>query len=390
KPLYATENRLRNEIKRVGVDPYAEYLINKGLSFNIRIKNLRPCQANIIKQEALAVGIDAAVARDVVSCSRDISDVCLFAHIHGLTKFVEKLKKQPFGLKDLALEIEDMLFANKIRELKLRDVIMPLNKPKLMGILNTTPDSFSDGGLYTNREAILGRLIEFKEKGVDIVDIGGESTRPYSKRVSAEKEWSRIAFAVEKALELGLVVSVDTYKSEVAAEALKLGVHMINDISGMGFDKKMAEVVARYNSAICLMHIKGVPETMQDNPSYEDVVEEIYFHLEDLINKAISAGISKESIIVDPGFGFGKKLEHNLNLLKYFWEFSGLKVPLLVGISRKGFVGKLLGNQDKYRVLGSKLLEMLTLLQGASIIRAHDIDESKALIELTNHLICDD
>ena len=386
KLITANEDRLCIKIKEIGVDPYAFYLINKGLVINLSVSGVTPCQANIIKQESLAVGVDAAVARGVVDCSKPNSDLCILAHRHGLKKLIEKLKRQPFGLKELAVEMEQLLEKYK-PSVFLGDEILFLDQPQFMAILNVTPDSFSDGGKYSNREDIVRRLNEIRSKGVCLIDIGGESTRPFSSRIDALEEWDRIKFAIEYALKIGLKVSVDTYKSEVAAKALDIGTHIINDVSGLSFDEKLPSVISKYDATLCIMHMKGTPENMQIKPTYKDVVDEVYSFLYKSIEKAIDNGINENRIIVDPGFGFGKTLEHNIHLLKYLSEFQSLRKPIMVGISKKSIVGELTGKPIENRTLGSKILETVALLNGANIIRSHDINESKELVAIMSKIL---
>ena len=386
KLISANERRLKVKINDIGVDPYAYYLINKGLTFNVNIKNVTPCQANIIKQESLAAGIDAAVARGVVDCSKNTSELCILAHKHGLIKVIEKLKLQPFGLKELAFEIENLLQMYK-PSIFLRDELISLETPLFMAIVNITPDSFSDGGKYLNSDKVTTRLNEIKNKGVLLVDIGGESTKPFSERISASDEWSRIEFAIKYALKIGLKVSVDTYKSDVAAKALDLGAHMINDISGLTYDERLPEIVNKYNAALCIMHMKGIPENMQINPFYTDVVDEVYDFLYKAVEKAKHYGFDEKRIIIDPGFGFGKSLEHNIQLLKFLSEFQSLKKPIMVGISKKSMVGKLTGKPVEDRTSGSKILETVALLNGANIVRSHDIDETNELVNIMSKIL---
>lgn len=386
KLVSPNNNRLTVKIKDIGVDPYAYYLVNKGIPVNLSISGVSPCQANIIKQESLAVGIDTAVARGVANCSKDTSELCILAHKHGLKKLIEKLKLQPFGLKELALEMENLLIEYKPTIL-LGNELISLEKPLFMMILNITPDSFSDGGKYVRQEDIVKRLEDMKNNGVKLVDIGGESTRPFSNRIDAVEEWNRIEFAIKYALKIGLKVSVDTHKAEVAEKALDLGVHMINDISGLTFDEKLPCVVCKYNASLCIMHMRGTPENMQTNPTYKDVVDEVYTFLYQAIKKAKEYGIDENRIIIDPGFGFGKTLEHNIFLLKYLNEFKSLKKPILVGISKKTMVGELTGEPIENRTLGSKILESIAIINGANIVRSHDIEETKVLINIMTNLI---
>jgi dihydropteroate synthase len=385
KLVTPTEERLGFKIRNIGVDERAYYLVNKGLPLNVSISGLTPAQANIIKQEALAVDVDAAVARGVVNCSKPTSELCILAHKHGFKKLIEKLRLQPFGLNELAKAMENFLI-QKETFIYFKNEIYDLKETKFMAILNLTPDSFSDGDKLKNENDIVQRINEIWDSGTNLIDIGGESTRPYSTKVDALEEWNRIKFAVQYAVKKGFKVSVDTYKAEVAKKALDLGVHMINDISGLSFDEKMGEVVSKFEATICLMHIKGTPQDMQINPSYNDVVDEVYYYLQECINKAKSYGIDEHRIIIDPGFGFGKSLYHNLQLLKFLSEFESLRKPIMVGLSKKSFVGELTGKKVEERTVGSKILETIAILNGANIIRSHDVDETNQLINIMNKL----
>lgn len=252
----------------------------------------------------------------------------------------------------------------------------------IMGILNVTPDSFSDGGKYTTTESAHQKAIQMIEDGADIIDIGGESTRPKglygngAKKISSQEEMDRVLPVIEKiSSSIDTILSIDTYKSEVAQEALKAGVSMVNDISGLSFDHNIAAVVSQYNAALVIMHIQGTPETMQADPSYDDVVAEVRSFLEHSVDKAKAAGV--RSIIVDPGIGFGKNLKHNLTLLKNLSLLKDLGQPILIGTSRKGFLGSLLELPVDQRIEGTAASVAVAMLNGANIIRVHDVKEMK-------------
>ncbi|KAA0258267.1 dihydropteroate synthase [Deferribacter autotrophicus] len=357
-------------------------MYEKGIDFCIKIKDLSPGQANIIKQDALSVGADAAVCKGTVSCKVDKTDVLILSNKNSLKKLISKLKKQPLALKDLAGCLREEIVRKDKDFLKLRDRDLKLDKPVVMGILNVTPDSFSDGGKYVREKEIIERLNYFNKHNVPIVDIGGESTRPGSDPVDAEEEFKRIEFAVKEALNMGFIVSIDTYKSLVAQKCLEMGAHLINDISGFRFDPDMPRVCADYKSAVCLMHIKGTPKDMQKNPTYENILEEIKCYLEESIELALNAGIEDESIIIDPGFGFGKTLVDNYIILKYLKEFKDLGYPLLVGVSRKSMIGNVLDKGVDERLVGTKVIETIAAINGADIIRTHDVAELNDVIKL--------
>lgn len=251
---------------------------------------------------------------------------------------------------------------------------MPV-KTKIMGILNVTPDSFYDGGKYNNPDEAIKKALEMERDGAAVIDVGGESTRPGSKAVSLEDEMQRVIPVIKKCTEvLKIPVSVDTNKSEVAEEALKNGASIINDISGMTFDKNMRKVAAAYGASVVIMHIKGVPETMQNNPVYEDIVEEVIDFFLERIDEAGSSGISNDKIILDPGIGFGKTLEDNYLLLGNLHRLKELGFPLCIGLSRKSLIGKLYGT-DEERLPATIALNTAAVLNGADIIRVHDVKE---------------
>ncbi len=249
-----------------------------------------------------------------------------------------------------------------------------LNRPLVMGVLNVTPDSFSDGGLYTDPDKALQRAEDMVAEGAAIIDIGGESTRPGTRPVSVQEELDRVIPLVESmARALPVPLSVDTSKPEVMQEAWRAGAGMVNDVHALQAPAALA-VLAASQIPVCLMHLQGTPATMQDDPHYEDVVAEVKDFLARRIQVCEAAGIGRDRIIIDPGFGFGKTLEHNLLLLKHLDEFHTLGVPLLVGPSRKSMIGRLLDNAPVgERLYGSLAAAVIAAWQGAHIIRVHDV-----------------
>jgi len=250
-----------------------------------------------------------------------------------------------------------------------------------MGILNITPDSFSDGGVYNSIDGIISRVEEFLFKGVDIADIGGESTRPGSEYISVSEEIDRIMPAVRLAVDSGLFVSVDTSKHEVAKAALENGAGMINDVSGMR-DSNMRKLCAEYECSVCIMHMLGEPKSMQNAPIYVDVVDDIKRYLFDAAEKCIRDGIKESSICLDPGFGFGKTLEDNYRLLAELSVFKEAGFPVLAGVSRKAMIGGVLNKPAGERLAGTLTAETIALMNGADIIRAHDIGETADMIKI--------
>ncbi|MBX7152729.1 dihydropteroate synthase [bacterium] len=250
-----------------------------------------------------------------------------------------------------------------------------------MGILNVTPDSFSDGGKFDSLGKAYAQAVRLKADGADIIDVGGESTRPGSDSVHVDVELERTIPVIEKiSHNLDVLISIDTNKSKVAEAALKAGAHIVNDISGLTFDPDIAAVTARHDAALAVMHMKGSPKTMQEDPRYDNVVKEVKDFLVQAAQKALKAGVKK--IIVDPGFGFGKRLQDNYILLKELESFKELGWPLLIGTSRKAFTGKLFGAPPDDRLEGTIATNILAALKGADILRVHDVKAVRRAVDL--------
>ena len=247
-----------------------------------------------------------------------------------------------------------------------------------MGILNITPDSFSDGGKYYKLDNAIGYALELVKQGVDIIDVGGESTRPGAKAISLDDEISRVIPVIKSIRSVSSIpISVDTYKSEVAQKALDSGANIINDISGLKFDSKMIDVIKEYNVPIVIMHIKGTPLNMQVNPNYDDIIDEIKSYFEKRINLCLDYGIPKTHIILDPGIGFGKQLNDNFTLIRELNTFTELGYPILIGPSRKSFIGLTLELPVNDRLEGTAAAITASIMNGARIVRVHDVLEMK-------------
>lgn len=245
-----------------------------------------------------------------------------------------------------------------------------------MGVLNRTPDSFSDGGKYMSEESAVSYALNMARDGADIIDIGGESTRPGALPVDVNEELGRVIPVIKrlKAL-IDIPISIDTSKSHVAKAALENGASMVNDITGLKGDRDMAGVVARFDVPICIMHMKGSPRTMQISPQYDDLIGEIIASLRESIDLAAGAGIDEKKIIIDPGIGFGKTLEHNLKIIKELRRLTNLGRPILIGPSRKSFIGQILNSDVSERLTGTSSSVALAISNGANIVRVHDVRE---------------
>ncbi|MBW2636632.1 MAG: dihydropteroate synthase [Deltaproteobacteria bacterium] len=367
------------ELKRVGVDPYGiKAMIPKMENLNILLEGIECKVANILKQEMLSVGGDVAVARGSVECSIEKTDALIIGTIKQVEILAVKISIQPFGLKQISMDLENLL-DNLTREsfvVKTPRREIPMGKKTLlMGVLNVTPDSFSNGGMFANTDEAVEYGIRMEEDGADILDIGGESSRPGSEPVTAEEEMKRVIPVIESlGKRITIPISIDTMKSEIARMALEAGAEIVNDISAMRFDEKMASMAARYKASLILMHMRGTPKTMQEGDlGYSLLRGDIIDFLEERIDEAISAGIERENIIIDPGIGFGKSVDDNIRLLKYLEEFKGLGRPILIGTSRKGFIGKTTGGGTEERLEGTAATVTAAILKGAHIVRVHDM-----------------
>lgn len=363
---------LPNEIKNIGFDKtYISKVVNKFEYKNIKIYNLSVPQANILKQTALSYGADCATNRNVITGKSDFSDVILGGSISQIMKIADKLQFQPFGMKALGIELNDFCKKN-------------IKKTKIMGILNITENSFSDGGLYNNFESAKNHLLEMIEDGADIIDIGAESTKPYSKPIEANIQLDKIIPILKfiKSENIDIPISIDTRSAKVADECIKYGVKYINDVSGLDYDNEMVDIIAKNNIKIILQHSQGTPETMQDNPNYKNLIDEIYLNLHKKIDFAISKGIKLENILIDAGIGFGKTRENNFEIIRRVEEFSGLICPIVIGISRKSLLN-MPNESNETKDIYTLALNALVIGK-VDVIRVHNVKLHKKLIEMLN------
>jgi len=253
----------------------------------------------------------------------------------------------------------------------------------VMGILNVTPDSFSDGGRYLKREKAIEHGIDMARDGADIIDVGGESTRPYSKKISIDEERERVIPVIEAlSQELNIPICIDTFKSEIAKMAMQAGASMINDISAFRFDPDLISVVQESGVPVILMHMKGTPDHMQDNPIYDDLIGEILDFLNSAVDRALNGGINKDMIIIDPGIGFGKTFDHNLEIINALTKFDSLGRPILLGTSRKAFIGHILDREVHDRDTGTMATIAAGVMNGAHIIRVHDVKKGVETVKV--------
>jgi len=393
-------------LRRIKVDPYGiRIMLPKAINYLIKVDSVSCIAANILKQEMLSLGADAAVPRRVLTGGNKKTECLLIGNLSQLSRLCEKLKVQPFGLDKLAGELSRLLNNYSRREFSFNLGKYKLNFGKttsIMGILNLTPDSFSGDGLYQpsaishqlsafSYQPSVDKIIEYVQKlvedGADIIDIGGESTRPGARPLSIREELERTIPAIKAAAKkIKVPISIDTYKPEVAKQALDNGAVIVNDITGLT-NPKMAKIAAQYKAAVVIMHMKGKPSTMQKNPVYGSLMDEIILFLNAAINRAEAGGINRERIIIDPGIGFGKTLEHNLRILKRLKELKSLGRPILVGTSRKSFIGRMLNAEPMERIFGTVASCVLAAVNGASILRVHDVKEVSQALKITDAIL---
>jgi dihydropteroate synthase len=358
-------------VSRGGID----IMEKKALFRVVRVTNLNVRAAGILKQEMLSRGGEVAVSREVYESGGEKADCLLMGTLTQFDRLLSKLKAQPFGLRALADSLEAAL-KNHDENLPACPVGISLAEgPLLMGILNITPDSFSDGGTYAGMEQAVRTALEMAEEGAAFIDVGGESTRPGSDPVSLEDEAARVV-PVVKALAPSLPgrISIDTYKAWVAAEALAAGAYMINDISALRMDPEMVAVARDADCPVVLMHMLGEPKTMQAKPVYENVVKEVYGFFVDRLNWAVDNGLKEENLLIDPGLGFGKTTAHNLEIMRDLAAFRSLGRPIVLGASRKRFLGEILGiDEPRERDAATAATTVMAVAAGAHIVRVHRV-----------------
>ncbi|MDP2905343.1 MAG: dihydropteroate synthase [Candidatus Omnitrophota bacterium] len=393
--LQAKINRkqdIRELMRRIRVDAYGvKIMLPKALACLVQLDSITNIKANILKQEMLSLGGDAAIARTALSGGVKTTDCLLMGNLAQFGRLSEKLKVQPFGLDGMGRELS-LALANYQKESFRLDlgrykINLTAGKAAIMGILNLTPDSFSGDGLYSSFvvrrpssvdadktvNSIVDYALQLVDDGADIIDIGGESSRPGAKAVSIREELKRVIPALKRiARSVKAPISIDTYKPAVAEAALSAGAVMVNDITGLR-DLKLARAVAAHKAAVVIMHMRGNPRTMQVNPRYSSVVDEVIDYLSLAIKRALDAGIDREKIVIDPGLGFGKTLRHNLEILKRLDEFKVLGRPIMIGASRKSFIGKILDADVSGRLCGTVSASVAGVSRGAKLVRVHDV-----------------
>ncbi len=296
---------------------------------------------------------------------------------------LKNIKKLPLVLKKkITKDIKNITKVKSVKKIKFQ------THPLLMGILNATPDSFSDGGRYLKSKAANGQIKKLINQGADIIDIGGESTRPNSDTVDSKIEWERIKSKIKYAKKKGIFVSIDTRKSSILKKAIPFKINLLNDVSGLNHDKEMVNVLKKSKTPFVLHHMQGTPKTMQKNPKYKNVVLDIYDFFEKKLEFVKKNKINHKNIILDPGIGFGKNLKHNITLLNQISIFHSLGFPVMLGISKKKFIKDIAGKNDSIdRIGGTTSSSIHAFMQGVQILRVHDVNEIKQSIKVFNKII---
>jgi dihydropteroate synthase len=378
---------LAREMEQLKVDPSGvDIMRSKSQFYGFKIRGISAIAANIIKQDLLSCGGEAALPRNALYGREKSVDILVFGTRKHFTELIDKLKQQPFGLKECSAKLAETFshLEKPLNILRVGPKNFDLNKKTLlMGILNVTPDSFSDGGKFFDPDLAVAHARQMLMDGADIIDIGAESSRPGAGEISAKKELERLLPVLKTLLRIPkILISIDTVKAAVAEKCLSLGAHLINDISGLKADKKMAGVIARHKVPVVLMHRSGKSRIMQKRTDYQDVVTDIIDSLQESIDIALRAGISRKKIIIDPGIGFGKTTEQNLRIFQRLVELKLFGLPIMIGASRKSMIGNILGTDVSDRLEGSLALTSLAVQGGAGILRVHDVKENLLALKI--------
>lgn len=374
---------LEKELECIGFDKtYRHKAVDKFRFKNIKIFDLTIPQANILKQTAISVGADCAVHRETITCKIEKTDCILGGSFSQLRKIVQKLRKQPFSLSKLADLIENNLDF-KFQPKKIKDTVFDYSRPYIVGVLNLTQNSFSDGGEFYELENAKKQLLKMIQDSADIIELGAESTKPFSSPVSDENQLEKLLPMLDfiNSENIKIPISIDTRSAKVAQKCIEAGANIINDVSGLEYDKNMAKTIAKYNANVIIQHSKGTPENMQLEPTYEYVMDEIFMELKKKTDFAIQNGIKPENIIIDAGIGFGKTIQHNFEIIQKFNELFSLNYPIMLGISRKGLLG-MKNETNEQKDIFTLALNSSLIDRKINFIRVHNIKLTKKLLSL--------
>ena len=390
--LPITSCNLRYELKNIGVHQASiETFMNKSAILPLKVLKVRTPAANIIKQEMLACGGDCAVHAGCVVCAQDHSDILLLGTKKHYRLLLQKMAMMPyFGLPKIKEELQSFLENAPLKTILADNRVLEYDHVVVMGILNITPDSFYADSRVRGIDEVINRAGQMLRDGAEILDIGGESTRPGSDSINPQEEIARIVPVVE-ALRKEYpqsILSIDTYHAETAEATLASGADIINDISAMEYDEKMIDVVVKNNAPVILMHMRGTPKNMQQNTEYGNVVEEVSKYLKERAEMLRGHNLPKEKIILDPGIGFAKNVDQNLKLMQGLSEMTGSDYPVLLAASRKSTIGKVLGDiPPEARLAGTIATSCQAVYAGANMVRVHDVKENIQAIRMLEAII---
>jgi dihydropteroate synthase len=393
-------DELESAMTAIGAEwPGVVRMVPKASHFVVKVQGLRTPAVLILKEEMLAKGGDCAIHKEAITHRVEHSDCLLMGTEKVFSQMLADLRTQPFELSKIATEIERAIrnYRNEIPIMPEQEVLPQKlqafyrtmqNRTLVMGILNVTPDSFSDGGLHADAGAAVEHGMRMVADGADIIDVGGESSRPGAASVSAEEELSRVLPIIRALAEKTQVpISIDSCKPEVVRAALDAGASIINDITGLAAEEMRILAAERRVPAV-VMHMKGTPETMQQEAIYEDVVSEVMAQLRERISMAVQAGLPEEFVIIDPGIGFAKTAEHNLQIIRKLADFKSIGLPILTGTSRKAFIGNALSDLPAAeRLEGTMATVALCINNGANIVRVHDVKEMVRVARMTDAVV---
>ncbi len=381
--LKNVNSNLENELEQIGFDKsYLHKAVDKFRYKNIKIFDLTIPQATVLKQTAISVGADCAVHRETITSKIEKTDCILGGSFSQLKKISQKLRKQPFKLSKLA-DLIDKNLDFKLKPLTINATVFDFTRPYIVGVLNLTQNSFSDGGDFFEFDNAVKHLFEMIADGADIIELGAESTKPFSSPVSAELQLEKLLPILKliKEKEIKIPISVDTRSAEVAQKCVEAGADIINDVSGLEYDELMAETVARLNVPIIIQHSKGTPENMQINPTYTNLMDEIFIKLKNTTDFAIKNGIKSENIIIDAGIGFGKTKEQNFEIISRVEELFALNFPVMLGISRKNLLG-ITDQSNEAKDIFTLALNSTIIDKKVNFIRVHNVKLHKHLLKL--------
>ncbi|MCF7916542.1 MAG: dihydropteroate synthase [Candidatus Omnitrophica bacterium] len=375
----------------------AKILSSKSVFSCYKVSGIRSWEANIVKQHLLSLGSDAAVERDALI--KDIeTEVLIFGSICQLKRLCDKLKNQTKRLKLLAKRLSEVIENSQKSSytFKARNKNLRIKKPIICGIINITKDSFSGDGLLKESKGspskleglVVDKVSQMIKEGAKIIDFGAESTRPFSKKITIQEEIKRIVpvLKIVRKKFKNLIISIDTYKPKVAKAAIEQGADIINDITALR-NNAMLALVKKHKLGCVLMHMQGIPQDMQVNPSYTQVIQEIADFFKERLDCCQKKGINKNQILIDPGIGFGKLKEHNLEIISNLYQFKSFGVPIFIGLSRKSFIGDIIKKDVGDRLGATIAADTIAMIKGANILRVHDVKEAKDAISIFSEII---